>query len=502
MGDSDRGHGPRPLVSRIAIIGAGPVGVASAKYLLAEKAFDTIDIYEQRDGVGGVWNLSEPTRSKKVPIPQLDPFYGQRGSGSESESLELESPLYEDLFTNVPKQLMAYSDRPFAEEDSLFPSRQAVLRYLNQYADDVRHLIRFHTAVRDVRLHSDQKSGREHWSLLAEDLRTKQTISRDYDAIVVANGHYTVPYVPDIKGVAAWHAAYPHSIIHSKAYRRPDGFKGKKVIVIGNSASGLDIASQIGQHSKGPVLLSSRSPSAFGPVAPSELREEVDELVEFLPKNVADRAVRFKSGRIEKDVDAVVFATGYLYSYPFLSTLSPPLVTDGLRTRGVYQHLFDIEHPTLAFPVINLKIIPFPLAQNQAAVIARAWSGRLDLPPTAEMRQWELDLLKETGDGRPFHTKRFPGDAAQINELYAWAETARRRRGLDNDGIGKPPTRWDERQVWIRAKLPDIRAAYASRGADRIKVRTVEELGFDFDRWRTKASGGDLDLFRQTKAKL
>lgn len=43
---------PRPSgslhVKRVAIIGAGPSGLAVAKYLLAERSFDKIDIYEQQ----------------------------------------------------------------------------------------------------------------------------------------------------------------------------------------------------------------------------------------------------------------------------------------------------------------------------------------------------------------------------------------------------------------------------------------------------------------------
>ena len=35
-------------VKRIAIIGAGPSGLAVAKYIMAEKAFDKIDILEQQ----------------------------------------------------------------------------------------------------------------------------------------------------------------------------------------------------------------------------------------------------------------------------------------------------------------------------------------------------------------------------------------------------------------------------------------------------------------------
>ena len=258
---------------------------------------------------------------------------------------------------------------------------------------------------------------------------------------------------------------YPGIIIHSKAYRRPADFKDKKVIVIGNSASGLDIAAQIGKRARTPVLLSSRSVSAFGTLPPGGHREDVDEIVEFLPQDgQVERAVRFKSGRVEKDIDAIVFATGYYYSYPFLSNVMPPLVTNGLRTEGTYQHIFSIDHPTLAFPVINLKVIPFPLSQNQAAVVARVWSGRLDLPSTAQMRQWEEETIKQKGDGKYFHLKKFPEDAAQINELYAWALEAKKKDGLENNGMGKLGTRWNERQVWMRSRFPDIKAAYSAKG--------------------------------------
>ncbi|OAL37987.1 hypothetical protein AYO20_02820 [Fonsecaea nubica] len=514
MGDAGDTSSSIPPISRIAIIGAGPVGVSCAKYLLAEKAFAAIDIYEQRGRVGGIWNLSLPDRSKRIPIPQTNPLYGQRvliprtqdesenenenGEDDTADSLEFESPLYDYLETNIPKHLMAFSDMPFPEEDPLFPSHQAVLRYLDHYADEVRELIRFNTAVIDVLPVKDHGNERERWYLTAQNLLTKEASQTVYDAVVVANGHYTVPYVPAIKGVAKWNAAYPEAIVHSKAYRRPEVFRDQKVIVVGNSASGLDIAAQIGKYCQKPVLLSSRSVSAFGVLPGKGYREDVDEIVEFLPPDHdTSKAVRFKSGRIEKDVDVVVFATGYFYSYPFLSSVLPPLVTDGFRARGTYQHLFSIDHPTLAFPVINLKVIPFPLSQNQAAVVARVWSGRLDLPSPAKMRDWEHETVHKKGDGKYFHVKKFPEDAAQINELYAWALQARKKNGLQNDGAGKLGTRWDQRQVWMRSRFPDIKAAYTEKGEARVHVRTIEELGFDFVKWREQAEDRDLDMFEQ-----
>jgi ribulose 1,5-bisphosphate synthetase/thiazole synthase len=49
MGSLLRPSGPFN-VKKVAIVGAGPSGLAVAKYLLAEKAFDMIDIYEQQYG--------------------------------------------------------------------------------------------------------------------------------------------------------------------------------------------------------------------------------------------------------------------------------------------------------------------------------------------------------------------------------------------------------------------------------------------------------------------
>ena len=501
-------------VSRVCIIGAGPVGVAFAKYLVAEKAFSRIDVFEQRDNVGGIWNLSKPVRSKRIPIPQDDPCYGQsqkrrltNGNGSRhtnghdpgsEASLEFESPLYDYLETNIPKDIMAHSKKSFSEDLPLYPTHQDVLQYLEEYAEDVRHLIALQHQVTDVtceRLENEQ----DLWTVKTENLVTGEMREAEYDAVVVSNGHYTVPSVPNIVGVRQWNKAYPGVIIHSKAYRRPEDYTYKKVLVIGNSASGVDIAYQVSHSCKQPVLLSSRSVPKFGIIPPAGWKQDVDEVVEFLPSNDFDRSVRFRSGRIEKQIDAVIFCTGYFYAYPFLSDIRSPVVTDGLRTRDTFQHIFNIDHPTLVFPVINLKVVPFPLAENEAAVVARVWSGRLALPSKEEMRHWEVDVVKQRGDGKYFHLKKFPEDAAQINELYQWASTASRRQGLANDGQGVLGTQWNQKQVWLRSKFLAIKAEYNAKGKNRSRIKTVEELGFDFNKWRASASESDLDMFRQAK---
>jgi cation diffusion facilitator CzcD-associated flavoprotein CzcO len=368
--------------------------------------------------------LSTPERSRRIPVPQTDPRYGQRGTrklvnsihddegegeeGDDSESLEFESPLYDYLETNIPKTMMAFSDKPFPEDAPLYPSHQQVLEYLEEYSEEVKPLIRFRCQVQDVSLDASSSANQPVWCIEVRDLVSNSTCSSKFDAVVVANGHYTVPSLPHIEGIDHWNAAHPGSILHSKSYRKPEEFRGKKVLIIGNSASGLDVAYQVGRECKQPVLLSSRSISAFGTMPGSSWRKDVCEVVEFLPVSKHSRAVRLKDGSIENDIDAVIFCTGYFYSYPFLSGHNLPIVGDGLRVRGTFEHLFHSTYPTLVFPVINLKVIPFPLAEHQAAVVARVWSGRLSLPSREKMQAWETSAVEHKGNGKYFHLQKFP----------------------------------------------------------------------------------------------
>lgn len=545
-------------IKRIAIVGGGPTALASGRFLLAENAFDTIDIFEQRNNVGGIWNLSKPVNSSQIPIPQIDPRYGTAGKANPSATaLEFESPLYDYLETNIPKPLMAYSDAPFDEKLPLFPGHADVLQYLEEYAAPVKHLIHFNTQVTHLNpQHSLQAQLGPKWQLTTKHLKTEEVKQAEYDAVIVANGHYTIPHVPAVRGLANWHLRYPETVIHSKAYRRPEDFKGRKTLVIGNSASGLDIAAQLASCASHPVYLASRSASQLAPKGGGPTwRKDISEIEEFLG-NGHDRAVRTKSGETVDGFDAVIFATGYFYAFPFLSATKtssatssqthspsdsaatsdtdelalaedlksgPPesladITTSGLRTHDVYKHFLHIRYHTLAFPVLNLKIIPFPLAENQASVLARLWSGRLAMPSQDDMLTWEQDeearLLRahrlrpgpDTASGDSisstnpngaakvsryeggFHTLVYPEDARQINSLYEWAASAQPREGLANHGNGKLGTRWAEYQVWLRGQFPDIKAAYAKRGDDRTNVTNLNMLGnewkYGFQNWQ------------------
>jgi hypothetical protein len=456
--------------------------------------------------VGGIWNLSRPDKSRRIPIPQVNPRYGQSHGGSNGraeDSLEFESPLYDYLETNIPKQLMAFTEKPFAKNDPLFPSHQRVLEYLKEHAKDVANLVHLQHQVCKLDLDKSSTGDHDLWRMEVKDLCSGQTSEHLYDAVVVANGHFVIPSVPQLDGLESWNSVYPNSILHSKGYRKPEEFTGMKVLVVGNSASGLDVAYQVSQYAQQPVLLSSRSASIFNSALagapPPAWRKDVPQIAEFLPSSTHDRGVRFNDGQVEEHVDRVIFCTGYFYSIPFMPNLKPPIITDGLRTQDVYYDLFHIEHPSLVLPVINQRVIPFPLAENQAAVVARVWSGRLDLPSKTLMRQWEEDAIRQRGNGKYFHLKPFPADCAHMNELYRWAKSAARSSKLDNDGQGRLGRGNDEHVVWLRSRFPQIKSAYQSRGSERTEVQTTEELGFDFGKWFKEASDEDKEMFVQAK---
>ena len=87
-------------------------------------------------------------------------------------------------------------------------------------------LVRFTTQVVEVR-RSASPATAGTWTVKTVQLVSQQQTEDLYDAILVATGHYEVPFVPDIKGVEDWEKQHPRSIMHSKYYQNPDEYKDK-----------------------------------------------------------------------------------------------------------------------------------------------------------------------------------------------------------------------------------------------------------------------------------
>lgn len=190
-------------------------------------------------------------------------------------------------------------------------------------------------------------------------------------------------------------------------------------------------------------------------------------------------------------VDHIVFCTGYHFSIPFLSSLQPPIITDGVRPRHIYRHVFYAPDPTIALVGFPQRIVPFPFTQAQGAWIARVFSGRLTLPSKSKMEKWITEWTAIRGDGQSFNTLPFPLDADYINSLHDLSTGAERRDGLENDGKGKEPTYWGEKERWTRERFPLIKQASQALGNRRSQITTLEELGFDFEADLEKVTESD-----------
>ena len=181
---------------------------------------------------------------------------------------------------------------------------------------------------------------------------------------------------------------------------------------------------------------------------------------------------------MERDIEAIILCTGYAHRYPFLAPIAPKIEDEGIRALPMYRHIFHIHHPTLAFVEIPEKIVPFPLVESQAAVIARVFSGRLSLPSLPDRSLWQnaVPAATKTG-GKPHVLGPPPQDLVYMNELYQWSKQAPPREDGEE---GKLPKYWEAMGFSWRMAAPQMKIAFNRRGEERRAVQGYEELGFGF----------------------
>lgn len=96
-----------------------------------------------------------------------------------------------------------------------------VLKYLEDFSQDVLPYIRFNTLVELIR--KDSKKPNNRWIVKLTNVETSQSTTEEFDAICDCTGHYTRPYIPYVRDL--W--KYKKSILHAKWFRTPDVFAGK-----------------------------------------------------------------------------------------------------------------------------------------------------------------------------------------------------------------------------------------------------------------------------------
>ncbi|ORE06910.1 FAD/NAD(P)-binding domain-containing protein [Rhizopus microsporus var. microsporus] len=411
-------------IKNVAVIGAGPYGLCSARHL--RDAGLNVKVFERNSSVGGIWKYSDTAPPKpKMPTSRISlddgntddvPKDGTKRTRMYEITPELRqrifrkcppSGCYRDLFTNIPSQHLAYPDFAFPEGTSGLVTHQEMLAYFERYATtfNLMELIDFGTSV-DIAV----KTADDEWELVLSKYDVypsgfvKETKWREkFDAVVAASGVHQEPYVPDIKDLTAFNKMWPVKVAHSKQFRRPEDFKDKAI-------SGVDIARSLEGFAKSITMALKgdfTTPFPVENIIRAKIPKCVDvkcEVASFSnPEGEVDGSITFQDGTVLNDVDQVIFCTGYTHSLGYLDGLIireeeyqssakpkfidvPPshVVLGRKYPLNAYHEVFLMSDPTLCFVGMPRMFSITPYFDTQAQVVARVWSGNACIP-TAEL---------------------------------------------------------------------------------------------------------------------
>lgn len=416
---------------KIAVIGAGVSGLGAIKCCL-EEGLEPV-CFEKSNDIGGLWKYKQTTENGSIGI-------------------------YKSLTCNTSKEMMAFSDYPFPEHYPNYLHNTKIMEYLRLYANHFHLLkhIQFLSKVCSVRKSSDfATSGK--WDVVVETDQELKTYV--FDGIMVCSGYYTDQILPlhDFPGIKKFKGDY----LHTWAYRNPDNFSGKRVVVVGIGNSGADVAGEICTVAE-QVFISTRRGAWIwnrvwddGKPLDSALFTRYNELMhKILPTFMVNRwhekklNTRFNhanyglqpkhrflnyqstfadnlpnhiiSGRVmikpnvteftettaifedgtEEKIDAVIFATGSTFSFPFLE--------NEFKHNPRFKFVFppQLEKPTLAFIGIFQPIgATIPTSELQSRWVARVFKGLKTLPSVNEMMA-DITKRKQKIKKRYFDTPR------------------------------------------------------------------------------------------------
>lgn len=411
---------------KIAVIGAGPCGLAACK-ALAEYGLD-YECLEASDGLGGIWNI-------------------EGGGGG-----------YRSLQTNTSTGGMSYSDFPFAAGGPTYPNAQQMLQYFQRYAEHFQLTDHIHFGKRVVHaLPRDDGC----WSVALETGET-----REYSSIVVATGQYTAPRLPHASTPGHYRGKHLHVFDYLDA-ATPIDMRGKRVLVVGLGSSAAEVAAEL-CNPEAPagyadqVTLTARSgrwvvpkmidgkpldarsphPSARLPAAiralpgnsgqwlirrilgrllrrqfarsggPDALGLPVPKIepwedrptmsLEFIPALQAgqidvrpgiqrfdDLTVHFTDGT-QAEADVILYATGYQLHFPFLDRQTLGCEAAELE---LYQRISHPAHDQLFFVgCCRVMCALWPLAEQQSRWVAKLLSGAFEQPPANKRREHAIPL--------------------------------------------------------------------------------------------------------------
>ncbi len=410
---------------KTCVIGAGISGLTAGK-ILGDYGVP-YDCFELSDRVGGNWAFRNPNGK---------------------------SSAYRSLHIDTSKHKLSFRDFPIPDEFPDFPHHTQIKEYLDSYAEAFGLLDRIQFQNGVEKAVSREGGG---WQVTTQDGE-----AREYDVLVVGNGHHWDPRYPDFPGT------FDGKTIHSHHYidpTEPLDLRDQRILVVGIGNSAADIASELSQKSYGnKVFLSTRSgawvipkylfgrpvdevvstfpqvslkfqrrmarwspklisgsPERYGlptpnhnfleahPTISSELLLRIGSGDITAKPNVreleGDR-VNFEDGSSEP-IDVIIYATGYNITFPFFDEefLSAPGNVLGLYKRMLHPDIDDLVFVGFAQALPTL----FPFVENQCRLLGNYLTGRYRPPSPDEMRAVITEDQQKYGGhyvDRPRHTQQ------------------------------------------------------------------------------------------------
>ncbi|XP_053324712.1 flavin-containing monooxygenase 1-like isoform X2 [Spea bombifrons] len=308
-------------------------------------------------------------------------------------------------------------------------------------SDDIGGIWRYTTLIRSVKKTPDFSSTGQ-WEVTTEKDGKQETAI--FDAVMVCSGHHTEPNYPleAFPGIKVFKGKY----FHSREYKTAEGFKGKRVLIVGMGNTGCDIAVELSRTAS-QVFLSTRRGSwvmsrvfeqgypwdicfdtrfqnwfrnilpvsvvswlidrkvnewfdhanyGLQPYDRTQFKEPL--LNDELPSRITcgfvlvkpevieftENSVKFDDGTTE-NIDVIIFATGYNFSFPFLDE---SIIKVENNKTALYRNIFpaSLEKPTLGVIGLIQPLGPImSAAEIQARWVTRVFKGLCKFPSLKEV---------------------------------------------------------------------------------------------------------------------
>ena len=200
----------------VGIIGAGFSGIATAN-TFKQYGFD-VTVYEKESEVGGVWASSR---------------------------------CYPGLTTQNPKETYFLSDLKMPKSYPQWPEGKQVQSYISSYVDkqNLNENITFNAKV-DKTYQDKEKKWVIEWLEINTGIKKKST----YDYLIVCNGIFSEPFIPDYKGSKEF-IKQGGKILHTCQFNEKEDARGKNVIVVGFGKSSCDVSNAITDIAKSTTVV-------------------------------------------------------------------------------------------------------------------------------------------------------------------------------------------------------------------------------------------------------